>query len=191
MAAPKLERRWTCQDLLDLPDDGVRREIIDEELHEIIGASLSHQTVFVNLVVLLKGLVAAASARLLAAPFDVFMGGADPVEPDLFIVLPGNPGALGQRGFRGAPDQIVEIVSPGNRRHDEVRKRRLYAAAGVREYWLVDPEIQTVEVLQLEGGEYVGRKLADEEAVASALLPELAIRVPEVFAGAEEPAGEE
>ncbi|MFM9105782.1 MAG: Uma2 family endonuclease [Chloroflexota bacterium] len=187
MAAPKLDRRWTYQDLLDLPDDGVRREIIDGELHEMTGGSRSHQRTLINLVMLLEPFVSALGHEVSIAPYDVLFKGADPVEPDLFVVRKDNPGHLGERGFEGTPDLVVEILSVSTRGHDIVRKRDLYLRAGVPEYWLVDPDSRSIEVLTLRDAAYLVSFFADEDEIASVQLAGLRISPAAVFAGVADP----
>jgi Uma2 family endonuclease len=123
--------------------------------------------------------------RLLAAPYDVFMPGADPVEPDLLAVEPDNPGHLSERGFEGVPDVVVEILSPSNRRQDLVRKQELHRSAGVLEYWQVDPDSQSVTILSLRDGNYETAFFADDAPVVSLQLEGLNFTAAEVFEGIE------
>ena len=187
MALTKSPGAWTYNDLLALPDDGTRYEIIDGELYEMPAPSVDHQQILVNLIALLAPLVRALGGRLLAAPLDVFFPGADPVEPDVVILLPGWPGSLPQRGPIGAPDIVIEILSPSSRVYDRVAKRNLYARGGVREYWIVDPQARTVEVLTLDGGRYRSAlSVVTGEAVTSPVLGDAVFSLTEVFAGIDE-----
>jgi Uma2 family endonuclease len=143
--------RWTYEDLFSLPDDGKRYEIIEGDLYEMPAPSLKHATVVVNLIGLLLPMVARLHAQLFTAPVDVFFRGADPVQPDILVILPGWRGRRALRGPEGAPDLVIEVLSPSTRGHDLLTKRTLYGRAGVCEYWLVDPEARTVEILTLDG----------------------------------------
>ncbi len=174
---------WRYEDLFDLPDDGRRWEIIDGELYELPAANLAHGNAVMNLIALLLPAMAALGGRIFTAPVDVFFPGADPVQPDILLVLPTRLGVLEERGVEGPPDLAVEVVSPSNRRHDRVRKLDLYARGGIREYWLVDPEAATVEVLTLIEGAYRRHVLAaGTDPVTSPLLPELSFPAAVVFA---------
>ncbi len=114
---------------------------------------------------------------MLTAPLDVFFEGANPVQPDLVVMLPGWNGMLAQRGPQGAPDLLIEILSPSNRGHDLLTKRALYARAGVREYWIVDPTSQTVEVLTLDRDAFhTIQTAAGDDVVVSSLLGGAAFR---------------
>ncbi|MFM9105780.1 MAG: Uma2 family endonuclease [Chloroflexota bacterium] len=102
------------------------------------------------------------------------------------MVPPGSTGRRARRAFEGAPDLLIEIVSPGNRWHDEVRKRRRYAVAGVRESWIVDCEIDAVGALTLAGGVFQARTCFDGEVLASSLLDGMMLPVADVFAGVDD-----
>jgi Uma2 family endonuclease len=181
------ERTWTYEDLKALPDDGKRYEIIEGELFELTGPKLLHAMAIMNLIRLLDPEVLRAKGALFTAVLDVFFADADPVEPDLVILLPGGVARRTMRGIEGPPDLIVEVVSPSNRTHDVLTKRALYNRGGVREYWIVDPEHRTVEVVSFNAaGSGGARVFAGEEIVVSALLPDLAFPASAAFAGFDE-----
>jgi Uma2 family endonuclease len=184
MALTKQARIWTYDDLLALPDDGTRYEIVEGELHEMPSPNWDHSTTVMNLITLLLPVVTAMGGLLRTAAIDVFFAGADPVQPDLLVLLPGWGGRLTQRGPEGAPDLVIEVLSPSNRAYDRLTKRALYGRAGVREYWIVDPEARTVEVLTLERDALVTAQLASgDDAVTSALLGGAAFPLTAIFAG--------
>src|SRR6185503_1310567 len=120
------------------------------------------------------------------APLDVLFSRHDVVEPDLLFVSKARAAILGTANVQGAPDLLVEVLSPSNRRHDEVRKRALYERGEVAEYWIVDPEAETVKVLRREGAGY-GRpqlvSLHDGDVLTTPLLPGLEIPLAALFAG--------
>lgn len=174
---------WRYEDLFDLPDDGRRWEIIDGELYELPAPDLAHGGAVMNIIALLLPTVVALGARIFTAPVDVFFPGANPVQPDILLVLPTRLGVLEKRGVGGPPDLAVEVVGPSNRRHDRITKLALYARGGIREYWLVDPQAATIEVQTLAAGEYRRHVLAgDDDAVTSPLFPQLSFSVATVFA---------
>jgi Uma2 family endonuclease len=143
-------RTWTYDDLASLPDDGQRHEIIDGELVVSPSPTTRHQRVLLQLVKQFLALEQAKVATVWVAPLDVMLGPNVVVEPDLFVIRRGRRSALGVRAIHEAPDLVVEILSPSTTKHDRTRKRQIYARGGVREYWLVDPDGETVEVLVLD-----------------------------------------
>ena len=175
---------WTSDDLLALPDDGKRYEIVEGVFSEMPGPTWAHQTVLFNLTVLLAPFVQALGGFLRFAPFDVFFPGADPVRPDILVIVPGGNGRPTQRGLMGPPDLVIEVLSPSNRGHDLLTKRSLYARAGVREYWIADPEARSIEILILDGDDLRGHQAAaGDETVSSPLLPAAVFPVSALFAG--------
>ena len=132
MAITKPAGTWTYEDLFSLPDDGRRYEIIEGELYEMPAPSWAHASVIANLISALVPLVVMHGGRWRTAPLDVFFQGADPVQPDIIVLLPESQAHPTERGVEGPPDLLVEVLSPSNRGHDLLTKRALYARAGVR-----------------------------------------------------------
>ena len=151
MALAKPAGTWSYADLATLPEDGTRYEIIDGELYEMPAPTWAHSQVIAGLISVLLPVPQRLGARWATAPLDVFFPGADPVQPDLLVLLPDSRARVVRRGVEGPPDLLVEVLSPSNRAHDQVRKRALYARGGVREYWLVDPEQRVIEVINERG----------------------------------------
>ena len=112
-------------------------------------------------------------------------------EPDIVIVRNGRPGVLQGRWVEGPPDIAVEILST-DRNRDLVRKRQIYAEAGIREYWPIDPRNDTVTQLELRDGEYVERAvLGADDTLTTPLLPGLSISLAEIFNHRRRPPREE
>ena len=108
--------------------------------------------------------------------------------PDLCLVLRGNPVEVNDRRVEGAPDIVVEVLSSDCNR-DLVRKRQLYAACGVPEYWIFDSASDTATLLELRDGEYVERAvLTSHDALTTPLLPGLSIPLADVFRHRRRPA---
>ena len=113
------------------------------------------------------------------------------LDPDLGVILAGRGDVGGRIHVEGVPDIVVEILS-SDRSHDLVYKRRVYAEAGVREYWVVDPRHDTVTLLELRGGQYAERSvLGTGDTLTTPLLPGLAIPLAEVFQHRRRPARDE
>ena len=124
-------------------------------------------------------------ALLRFAPLDVLLteDRRRVVQPDLLLITRENRGIRRGRTVEGTPDLLIEILSPSDPGHDVSVKRRLYAQSGVREYWLVDPVTQTIEVLALKGSAYITHvRATGDELVTSTILPELSFPASAVFA---------
>jgi len=166
MAQTKRAGAWTYQDLFALPDDGTRYEIIEGELYEMPSPNLHHATVIANIITMLVPLIDRLSGRWFTAPLDVFFQGADPVQPDILVILPDWHGRLTLRGPEGPPDLLIEVLSPSNRGHDLLTKRTLYARAGVREYWIADPEARTLAIFTLDRDAFHQNVVASDADIA-------------------------
>ena len=147
-------------DYLAWPED-VRYELIDGIAYAMSPApTVSHQEVLLGLYRQIDEALDASACRVLIAPLDVRLPRGDEadevvdtvVQPDLLVVC--DPARIDERGVRGAPDWIIEVLSPATAAHDQVVKRDLYERAGVREYWLVHPTDRIVTVYRLENGRY-------------------------------------
>jgi Uma2 family endonuclease len=183
MAQTKLAGAWSYEDILALPDDGRRYEIIEGDLYEMPSPTSVHAATVINLIALLLPIVARMRGRLFTAPLDVFIPGGDPVQPDVLVVLPDGQAQVELRGIEGPPDLVIEVVSPSNRGRDLLTKRALYARAGVREYWLVDPEARTIEILALDRDAFhLAVAASGNETPVSPLLGTMPIAVADLFA---------
>jgi Uma2 family endonuclease len=182
-AVTTLPLRLTYDELQTLPDDGRRYELIDGELYVFAAPSLEHQLLSARLLVhfdsaiTLKGL-----GWVMTAPIEVKFPGDNAVQPDLVVVLRDRAQILAQTRIEGAPNLLLEILSPSNRAYDLTTKAALYARHGVPEFWIVDVEAETITVHELRGGRYV--PLPGGEVARSRLVPELAVDVRALFAAA-------
>ncbi len=183
MATQPQTRYWTYEDLLALPEDGKRYEIIEGVLHEMPAANTEHALILMRLIRWIFGpLIWGMSGEVLTAPVDVFIRDGDPVQPDLIILLPEQRELIAKRGVEGPPALVVEVLSPSNAGHDRITKRALYARAGVPEYWIVSPEAATIEVLTLHDGHYdVHARVGGDEPLASPTFPALTGTAAQVF----------
>ena len=152
MAFPAKEMKYTFADCLKWEEDE-RVELIDGAAVMMDPPSRKHQEISGALFAQLYNFLEGKKCRVYAAPFAVRLfekDGDTPeevdtmVEPDLSVVCDGSK--LDERGCKGAPDLVIEILSPSTRRHDRLVKLGLYQRAGVREYWIVDPENKAVQV---------------------------------------------
>ncbi|HXO26317.1 MAG TPA: Uma2 family endonuclease [Thermoanaerobaculia bacterium] len=179
--------RLTYQDLLRLPDDLLRHELIDGEHYVSPAPAVKHQDIVVNLVRILSIFVRAHRlGKVMVGPVDVLFTEHDVVEPDVLFVAAAHVDRVRERYVAGAPDLVVEVLSPSNRGFDRIKKRRLYEAHGVPEYWIVDPPAETLEVYRAAspGGQLVrcaSLSRAAGDALETPLLPGLQILLSEIF----------
>ena len=140
--------RITWHDVLLAPEDGRRYEAIGGELRVTPAPSVRHQRISANLEVALhRLLVEPGHGLLLHAPVGVeFPGTGEGVQPDIVFISRDRMHMVGDDWIRGAPDLVIEILSPGTAERDRDLKRKLYGREGVARYWNVDPEAETVGV---------------------------------------------
>lgn len=177
---------WTYDTYAAIPDDGNRYEIIDGVLYMSPAPNMSHQGASANLFGRLYIHVQLGGrGRVYAAPTDVELPSLRYrlVQPDIVVILSRNLSIIEHQKVVGTPDLVVEILSPGTAQYDRRRKQEAYAHAGVLEYWLTDPDAQTVEVLILIDGAYVSAGVFEGDArLPSRVLPEFDVAVREFFA---------
>ena len=147
-------RKLTYADYCLTPDDE-RYELMDGELLMVPAPGTGHQIVAMELGTLLHVFVKARGlGRVFSAPYDVVLSDTDIVQPDLLFVSNERAHIRTPTNIRGAPDLVIEILSPLTASRDWGEKRTLYAQYGVREYWLVAPDTRTVTVLLLDAGAF-------------------------------------
>ncbi len=178
--------KLTYEDYVLFPDDGKRHEIIEGDHYVTPAPKTKHQRVSCNLAVALGSFVKQRGLGLvLTAPCDVILSEDNIVQPDLLFVSNNLAGIVTEDNIQGAPELIIEIVSETTRRRDEVTKRKLYERFGVQEYWIVDPNLETVKIYRQEQRGY-GRplELAKEtnDALTTELLPGFSLALAELFA---------
>jgi Uma2 family endonuclease len=180
-------RPLTYDDLLQMPDDGQRYEVIGGELVVTPSATANHQRVLFQLIRLLDAFVLEhGGGELFFAPFDVQLGYHDIVEPDLVFIATEQGRVPGQHHkFEGSPVLVVEVVSPSSRQTDRVKKMALYARSGVLEYWIADPEQRTLVVNGLQGQTYVSVAPDTEGLLVSRALSGLRVAPATIFAALE------
>lgn len=184
MSTHPAARRWTYAEFARLPDDGNRYEVIGGELHVTPAPRPLHQEIVARLSDLLRPFVREHRlGRALPGPVDVLFAEGDYLAPDFVFVRQERLSVFTERGLEGAPDLVVEIVSPGTGRLDRGRKRERYAHFAVLEYWVLDPKAKRVEIhrttddagrkTEIATGEFVWQPVAGG--------PELTVSVPELL----------
>jgi Uma2 family endonuclease len=145
---PRAVLNW--EHYLELPNDGKRYEIIDGELYVSPAPSEKHQRVATTLTaILVVHNVAHRIGAVYAAPFDVRLAWSDIVQPDLLFVSRQRANVITSARIDGAPDLVVEIISPSSVKTDEDTKRNLYAKYGVKYYWIIEPLEEWIRAYEL------------------------------------------
>ena len=176
--------KLTVHHLDALPDDDNRYELIDGELFVSKAPGIIHQRPLGRLFYRLTNyLNDNPVGEVILGPGVVF-DSYDAVIPDLLFVAAGREYIITDRGLIDAPDLVVEVLSPGetNSERDREIKRQLYSQRGVREYWIVDPQLKAIEVYRQQGNLLVlEATLRGSDALTSSLLPNFSCAVSEIF----------
>lgn len=180
MPLPK-QHTHTSEDYWNLPD-GERAELIDGRLYNMAPPSRIHQELVSELTQTIGFHIKSksGSCKVYPAPFAVNLNADDKtyVEPDISVICDKNK--LTDRGCSGAPDLVIEVVSPSSSRMDYIIKLNLYMAAGVREYWIVDPLRQRTTVYHLEYGD-APTIFAFNQPISVGIFPDLAICIADLI----------
>ncbi len=179
----ELLRPLTYDDLLAMPEDAIRREIIDGVLFVSPSPDWWHQ----KLVMRVHGWFEDAGAgrgEASVAPLDVRLSDYDSVQPDVLFITSERMHILADDGrITGPPDIVVEVVSKSSAAHDRVRKFALYARSGVPEYWILDHRDRAFVIHELRDGRYHAIPVDADGRVRSRVLPDLALSADDLFAG--------
>lgn len=188
MALPSKRMRYTFADALTW-EENQRIEIIDGEAVMMAPPVRIHQEISGELFFQLANYLRGKGCKVYAAPFAVRLFEKDGdrpedvdtlVEPDIAVIC--DPAKLDKYGCRGAPDMVVEILSPSTQRQDRFTKFSLYQRAGVREYWIVDPENKCVQSFWLEDGRYAVKEFgAAGDKMCVNVLEDCVIDLSEIF----------
>ena len=185
--AVRVDTRLTYDDFVLFPDDGKRHEIIDGEHYVTPSPNLRHQDLVGRLHVEIANYLKShpTAGRVFLSPLDVVLSHYDVVEPDLLFVAGDQAAIMTDKNIQGPPALVVEVLSKSSRKRDAQTKRRLFERTGVREYWLVDPELDVVQVFRPspEGKLTRVAELSSEDGdtLTTPLLPGCAIGLRELF----------
>jgi Uma2 family endonuclease len=177
-----ISTKFTRADLLEMPDDGKRREIVEGELFVTPSPNVDHQRISRRIELALANyLEAHRIGEIFYAPMDVILSDFDVLEPDLLIVLNEHREIL-KTWVEGTPDLVIEILSVTTSHRDRGLKLKAYARHGVTEYWIVDPEQRAIEVYRLGRERYRAPQVFHEpESLTSSMLPSFSLPLASVF----------
>lgn len=173
----------TVENYKILPETGPRYQLIEGRLYMAPAPNRYHQDISRNLeYILLEYLEDSPIGTLYHAPFDVYLDDHNVFQPDILVVLNERLSILTNAGAEGAPDFIVEILSPKTARLDRKNKSRVYASSGVRELWIIAPEIRQIEIYLLEkDADNPEATHGEAEQFESALFPGLRFDAARIF----------
>jgi len=165
-------------------DDGKRWELIDGVIYAMSPApTMTHQSIIGTLFLQFGNYLKGKPCKVFVAPFDVRLNPGEKddtvVQPDLVVIC--DKSKIDDRGCKGVPDMVIEILSPSSIRHDRLVKFQLYQRFGVPEYWIVDPETKSVQAHILSEGRYYTNVYTDTDEVPVHMLENFKINLPDVF----------
>ncbi len=173
--------KYNYQDYQQLPEDK-RYEIIDGDLFMVHSPNENHQRILANIFYIFSSHIRENGTGIVyCAPFDILLSEEDIVQPDVIFVSNENKEIITKDNIKGAPDLLVEILSPSTSKRDIGIKKKLYARHGVREYWIIDPETETVEILRLYGNEYESKRYQKRDRLSSIIIKDLDFEAKELF----------
>lgn len=183
--ATKIEPLMTVTDLEAMPEDGNRYEVIEGELFVSCAPGLTHQQISGNIHYLIRSYLEENPIGFVIATLGLILTELSGVIPDMvFFRHELSHDIIAGERLTGAPDLVVEILSPGaeNIRRGRIAKRQLYARHGVAEYWMVDPQVRALEVYRLQSGSLeLVATLKDEDVLNSPFLPGFSCATSAIF----------
>jgi len=182
VTAPK-KRKFTYEDYLKTPDDQ-RYELIEGDLVMTPSPVPYHQWISKNIEFELEKFVREKkTGKIFYAPCDVYLDNDNVLQPDILFIAKERLNIIGEKNIQGAPDLVIEILSESSAHRDMVKKKKLYAQFGVKEYWIIDPEEKTVEIYSRKDETFtLTKRFAEKNTLESPLLPGLKIKLLQVFA---------
>ena len=173
---------FSADDLAQMPDNGKRYEVLEGDLVVIPSPKPQHQRIVLHCANFFQTLEQQGLGQVFVAPLDVVLDYHNVAEPDILFVCQDRLNIVTEANIQGAPDLIVEVLSPGTRERDCTVKARLYARFGVREYWIVEPDNQTLTIYRLtDTGYQPFGPYSVEDTVVSPLFPDHPLAVHTVF----------
>lgn len=171
------EKSYTIEDIYALPE-GRRAELIDGKIYDMAPPSTIHQSIVREFTITIGNYIRSkgGNCKIFSSPFAVFLNADDRnyVEPDISVICDQNK--LTDRGCNGAPDWVIEIVSPGTARIDYGIKLFKYRSAGIREYWIVNPKTRVVDVFDFEH-EQVSNQYSFDDDIPVCIYEDLYINI--------------
>ena len=182
---PPAKRLYTYDELVaEMPETNQPCELWDGELITSPAPSFDHQQIVLRFYRRLFDWVSQRKlGKVVTAPIDMVLSPHRAMQPDVAFIAQDRLGII-RRAIHGPVDLAVEVISLGNRNRDRIEKRDLYEQYGVKEYWIIDPEAQTIEILYLESSRYrLVMRCTGDQTAASRLLPGFELPANAIFYG--------
>ena len=182
MVSVKIKNKFTYEDYRNTPDD-IRYELLDGELVLMPSPKEIHQRLVLSLGTLFNIFVSIRNlGRVYIAPFDVVLSNTIVVQPDLMFISNERSHIITEDNIRGAPDLVIEILSPSNADNDRTRKRAFYERHGVTEYWIFDPDARNITVLLLgENGYELAGIYGEGQTLTTQILDGFRLNLDDIF----------
>ena len=182
MATVRSRIKFTYEDYKHTPEDK-RYELLDGELIMVLAPRTAHQRTSRDILIPINTFVAENDlGEVFIAPCDVVLSDTDVVQPDLLFVSKERSHIITEDNIRGAPDLVIEILSPSRAQRDRTLKRTLYALHSVPEYWQADTDAKIAMVLTLDDGEYkVAGIYGEGQMLVSPLLQGFTLEIDKIF----------
>ena len=166
-----------------LPDDGNRYEILEGELQMTPSPKTKHKVVSRNLLVEISLFLKKNKiGKVFGAPYDVILSQDNVVEPDIIFISNDNLEIITEDNVQGSPDLLIEILSPSSQDNDRNKKKVIYETYGVKEYWIVDPDLEVVDVYILKDGKFsLNQHLEKQGELLSSVLKEFKMNIKMCF----------
>ncbi len=176
------KRKYTYEDYLKTPEDE-RYELIEGELLMTPSPITRHQRISRKIEFILEKFVTKNDrGEVFDAPYDVYLDDENVVQPDILFISKERLNIIGEKNIQGAPDLVIEIISENTAYRDFVQKKRLYARFGVREYWVVIPGEEMVEIYILKDNTYTLYKTySKDDTLESPNLKDLRVELKGIF----------
>jgi len=176
------KKKYTYEDYLKTPED-VRFELIEGNLIVTPSPVPYHQWVVKNLLYELERFVRKNKVgKVFDAPCDVYLDEENVLQPDILFISNERIDIIGEKKIEGAPELVIEVLSESTAYRDLVKKKKIYAKFGVKEYWIVDPIEKTLDIYFLKENIFeLKEKFYSNDIVVSLLLPGLKIKLSEIF----------
>jgi Uma2 family endonuclease len=174
----------TVEDYRELPETGPRYQLIEGDLYMAPAPKRYHQDISFNLEFILRQYIEKHRiGRVYHAPFDVYLDEHNVFQPDIVFVSNARLSILTDAGAEGAPDLVVEILSPKTAKLDRISKHRVYVRSGVQELWIIDPEQKRIEIYLLSKDAATPAAVyGEEDEFESAFFPGLRLNAAKIFA---------
>ena len=182
MATERSQIKFTYEDYKHTPEDK-RYELLDGELIMVLAPRTAHQRTSRDILIPINTFVAENDlGEVFIAPCDVVLSDTDVVQPDLLFVSKERSHIINEDNICGAPDLVIEVLSPSTAQRDRTLKRTLYALHGVPEYWQADTDAKIAMVLTLDNGEYkVAGIYGEGQTLVSPLLQGFTLEIDKIF----------